>query len=161
MSRVPNSQTVPAFPTSAMLDAGMELLGENFELRGDGHLEQVYLAMLAAAPEQGGPEDATPRFKKVGTVAVGITFFEAEPNKEGNELGRGYYDIYIVDEAAQPEAGAERAGWKLVPIEPTEEMLVAGQERVMSFPKAPAEDCEDALHAWEAMILVAPDATPD
>lgn len=51
-TRSERGRIVPEFPTAKMLDAGMELLGNNFELRGDGHLEQVYRAMLTAAPSE-------------------------------------------------------------------------------------------------------------
>lgn len=56
-------------------------------------------------------------------------------------------------------AGAERAvpeGWKLVPVEPTQEMLIAG---VRGFQKAGYNDC-DKLHDWtgcyRAMLAAAP-----
>ena len=57
-SKAQRCVVVPRHPTAKMLDAGMDLLDENFQLRGDGHLEQVYTAMLAAAPVAATPKTA-------------------------------------------------------------------------------------------------------
>lgn len=51
-------------------------------------------------------------------------------------------------------------GWKLVPIEPTDDILVAGQEAWSRCRKSrPAiEDCEEAMVAYKAMLSAAPEA---
>ncbi len=44
-----------------------------------------------------------------------------------------------------------------VPREPTEEMLVAGQEAWATRPRGALEDCEEAAHIWAAMVATTPD----
>ncbi|WJM94914.1 hypothetical protein QEP73_15130 [Pseudomonas defluvii] len=43
-----------------------------------------------------------------------------------------------------------------VPREPTDEMLVAGQEAWATRPRGALEDCEEAAHIWAAMVDLAP-----
>ena len=71
-----------------------------------------------------------------------------------------------VPPAQQPadSAGQAPAGWKLVPVEPTDDMLVAGTEAWHDArSKRPAmEDCEEAAACWRAMLAAAPQpAAPD
>lgn len=50
-------------------------------------------------------------------------------------------------------------GWKLVPIDPTEEMLVLGQE-AWAYRKSlqnALEDCTEAEAAYRTMLATAPD----
>ncbi len=47
-------------------------------------------------------------------------------------------------------------GWKLVPIMPTDDMLVSGQEAISCCPRTPVEDCDQATVAYRAMLTVAP-----
>ncbi len=60
--------------------------------------------------------------------------------------------------AAVPAVPVEPAGWKFVPIEPTDDMLIAGQEAWMCCRKSrPAmEDCEEAVAAYKAMLAASP-----
>lgn len=47
-------------------------------------------------------------------------------------------------------------GYKLVPVEPTEDMLVAGQEEWAHRPHGALEDCEEARSIYKAMLAAAP-----
>ena len=62
--------------------------------------------------------------------------------------------------APQREACAVPDGWKLVPIEPTEEMLIAGQEAWMCTHAhdATIEECKQSEATYGAMIAATPPA---
>lgn len=47
-------------------------------------------------------------------------------------------------------------GYKLVPINPTDDMLVAGQEECIRRPRGPIEDCLDAHAVYASMLAAAP-----
>lgn len=51
-------------------------------------------------------------------------------------------------------------GWKLVPVEPTEEMLVHGQEAWLAMwrSKPSIEDCKEAENTYKAMLSASPPA---
>lgn len=55
-------------------------------------------------------------------------------------------------------AGGVPAGWKLVPVEPTEEMLVHGQEAWLAMwrSKPSIEDCKEAENTYKAMLSASP-----
>jgi hypothetical protein len=53
------------------------------------------------------------------------------------------------------------AGWKLVPIEPTDDMLVSGQEAWVHRARTAVEDCEEARVVYAAMVDVAPSPAAD
>lgn len=56
------------------------------------------------------------------------------------------------------EPAAIPEGWKLVPVDPTDEMLVAGQEAwaVIKPMRNAIEDCEEAMCVYRAMLAEAP-----
>lgn len=60
--------------------------------------------------------------------------------------------------SAPQAAQAVPQGWKLVPVEPTEEMLVCGQEAWAHRPRGAVEDCHEAAHIYRAMLATAPSA---
>ena len=60
-------------------------------------------------------------------------------------LPAGRHSLHVVSQPAVPE------GWKLVPVEPTEEML---------YP-AGLENVEDGNEAWKAMLAAAPEPPED
>ena len=47
-------------------------------------------------------------------------------------------------------------GWQLVPIEPTDEMLVSGQEEWALGKRGAMEDCEESRAIFKAMLAAAP-----
>ena len=62
---------------------------------------------------------------------------------------------------ALEDGGEAREGWKLVPVEPTEDMLVAGQEAWVfrRSQRNAVEDCTEADQTYRAMLSAAPDAS--
>lgn len=51
--------------------------------------------------------------------------------------------------------------WKLVPVEPTEDMLIAGQEAFFMHPRGALEDCEESARAYRDMLAAAPEKQID
>lgn len=47
-------------------------------------------------------------------------------------------------------------GWQLVPVEPTDEMLVSGQEEWVLGKRGAMEDCEESKAIFKAMLAAAP-----
>lgn len=60
---------------------------------------------------------------------------------------------------AQQAAPAVPAGWKLVPVEPTDDQLVAGQEEWVRGRRGALEDCMEANAIYAAMLAAAPEYT--
>lgn len=65
--------------------------------------------------------------------------------------------------ATRAQVPAEPPGWKLVPIEPTLEMLVSGQEAwwTTHVTRPALEDCEQATAVYRAMLATIPDSSVD
>lgn len=65
--------------------------------------------------------------------------------------------LALIDRLRKAEAARE--GWKLVPVEPTVDMDIAGMEQ--SVQGRPSVDDESYVRSiWGAMIAAAPDSTP-
>lgn len=98
---------------------------------------------------------------------------EAEANASLGENGTGFVErvtgfsvIDLVAEVrrlreivAQQAAPAVPAGWKLVPVEPTDDQLVAGQEEWVRGRRGALEDCMEANAIYAAMLAAAPEYT--
>ena len=69
-------------------------------------------------------------------------------------------ESYLRDTGRQPDSrGQAREGWKLVPVEPTPEMLdKGGMEHAMNFQRVQTSD-DAAGHVYRAMLAASP--TPD
>lgn len=65
----------------------------------------------------------------------------------------GHYDC---DHIADASKMVTPDGWQLVPIEPTDEMLVSGQEEWALGKRGAMEDCEESKAIFKAMLAAAP-----
>lgn len=81
----------------------------------------------------------------------------------GTHGGHYFFDheelLQVLDKAlAQQPAQAVPEGWKLVPVEPTDDMLVFGQEVWAAGRQGALEDCREAETIYSAMLAAAPAA---
>lgn len=124
------------------------------ELRKDIHeAEEVAKALRADGdPESAEGWDRTAEYARLALIGL-QSGKDAERRAECDRKNGALLDSLVATMTAY-KYGAKIDGMQLVPVEPTLDMLIAGQERIVlhRFNKSAIDDCEHSKDAWGAML---------